>query len=214
MENMKIHGVDLIEQDDMVCLSYRNHGDFEPESVAKWVQVCSRPGAVAIDVGAYTGLYSLLAAKAGATVYAFEPGLKQFGRFMENWAESGLYGVIFENAAIGAVAGFADYQFPRRAPALTSAGRAVRSEGGSLRLVTLDSLLLTRCDIIKIDVEGAEVEVLQGAANLIEGQHPVIIAEANTREHRWVIDEVLGRHGYPPGKVIDGRNVLYVHPAR
>ena len=43
--------------------------------------------------------------------------------------------------------------------------------------ITLDSLELPRVDLIKIDVEGMELEVLAGAAGLIERHHPIVIAE-------------------------------------
>jgi hypothetical protein len=43
--------------------------------------------------------------------------------------------------------------------------------------VALDEFNLPRCDLIKIDVEGMDMEVLAGAARLIERNHPIMLIE-------------------------------------
>ena len=69
---MRVHGVDLIPEGDRVVVNWQRDGSFEPESVAIWLAAV-RDGGVALDVGAYTGLYALLAACSGAQAVAYEP---------------------------------------------------------------------------------------------------------------------------------------------
>ena len=64
-------------------------------------------------------------------------------------------------------------------------------------MFTLDRLLdyFPAPDIIKIDVEGAEVEVLQGGSRMIEDIRPIIICEV-ARSTRDVITSILHAAGY------------------
>jgi FkbM family methyltransferase len=74
--------------------------------------------------------------------------------------------------------------------------------------ITLDSLNLSRVDLIKIDIEGMEMEALEGARQLIEKCHPILLIEqikaVRERLRAWIQER-----GY---EVIDaGINVLAVH---
>lgn len=55
---------------------------------------------------------------------------------------------------------------------------------------------LNRVDLVKVDVEGMELDVLQGATRLLISEQPAIFLE--TREHRVEIDEFLVAIGYCP----------------
>ncbi len=74
--------------------------------------------------------------------------------------------------------------------------------------VTLDSLGLSRLDLLKIDVEGMEIEVLEGARALIESQRPIILAEY-PKTDRQRLAEMLSGWGYR--QFIVGLNMLAVH---
>jgi len=76
-------------------------------------------------------------------------------------------------------------------------------------MVTIDSLNLNALDLLKIDVEGAEVLVLQGAMNTVLKYKPVIIVEDSSYGKRYgyrqdVVDNVLKKWG--------ARQVAYAHP--
>jgi len=62
----------LIDADDRQVFHLKRSGRYEPESLQAWADMIQY-GDTVLDVGAYTGLYSILAAKKGATVYALEP---------------------------------------------------------------------------------------------------------------------------------------------
>src|SRR4029077_1382669 len=74
--------------------------------------------------------------------------------------------------------------------------------------ITLDSLQLSRVDLIKIDIEGMEMEALEGARQLIEKCHPILLIEqiktVRERLRAWIQERDY--------EVIDaGINLLAVH---
>ncbi len=77
-----------------------------------------------------------------------------------------------------------------------------------IRVVSLDSLDLGRVDLVKIDVEGMEIDVLEGAVNCIAKQHPVILVEwiKNDKEK---LKAWLEKAGYVVRDV--GMNFFAVH---
>ena len=65
------------------------------------------------------------------------------------------------------------------------------------KCITIDSLGLKELDFIKIDVEGAEFEVLAGAAETIKKLHPVIILETwNTKRNKINLVKYCNEYGY------------------
>ena len=70
------------------------------------------------------------------------------------------------------------------------------SERVKIPLMTIDSLHLPRCELVKIDAEGMELRVLQGAEQLIARARPVIYAENNARDRSAPVLEWLLARGY------------------
>lgn len=143
-----------------------------------------RPGDVFVDVGANVGVYSLLASVVpGVEVWAFEPSSDTAPKARANVGLNGLNDRIrVVQAAVGSEPG----------RALLSVGlgtvnslveRADDTNVEEVSLVTLDTYLSPsdrmEVRILKIDVEGAELDVLRGAQELIDSARPIVIAEAN-----------------------------------
>jgi FkbM family methyltransferase len=159
-----------------------------------------QPGMVCIDIGANEGLFSLLAASVvGATglVWAFEPSPREFNRLMQNLEVNGLTeGTRSSGSAFAAVrpfqialshrAGSADLLVAEDEHAgHNTLGRfahqtaLLRTERVALQ--RLDDLVaeeqLSRIDLLKIDVEGAETAVLEGAHDVLCQRRPLILME-------------------------------------
>jgi FkbM family methyltransferase len=122
-----------------------------------------RSGSVVVDVGANIGMFALRHALAGARVFAVEPHPGAFGRLRRNIGANALDGRITAlSCALGAENGWARLV---DAP-VTPLTRALPDPSGTVQLRTLDDLVadvgLKRIDLLKLDVEGAEVEVLCG----------------------------------------------------
>ncbi|HEV2984598.1 MAG TPA: FkbM family methyltransferase [Vicinamibacterales bacterium] len=155
----------------------------------RFVRSLLRPGEVAVDVGAHIGFFTMhMAAAVGPTgrVYAFEP-FKAIADLTERSIAENRFGdrVVFERAAVGASSGRARLTYPRET--LNSGGAYLLREGaaalsGNLEtqvpLVALDDLKLARpVRFLKMDVEGAEPQVVRGAVRLLQEDRPVILSE-------------------------------------
>jgi len=77
-------------------------------------------------------------------------------------------------------------------------------------MLTLDSLGPSRLDLLKIDVEGMEIEVLERARALIASQRPIILAEYLKTDPQRLMRTLSG-WGYRQFTL--GQNVLAVHKA-
>lgn len=201
---MRVHGVDLIPEGDRVVVNWLRDGTFEPESVALWLAAV-RDGGVALDVGAYTGLYALLAACSGAQAVAYEPNPYVFGRLIANVERNGA-AVECRNVAVS--------DKVERRPLymraeMTSAGRFRRREGDREVMVDCVTLELPRrVAAVKIDVEGAELAVLRGAEALLARDRPLVIAEALTEAARRALVLHMTGRGYS-WFVADRRNLVF-----
>ena len=144
------------------------------ERVARRCSVASP--AVIFDVGANVGSYTKQALEIcgdGAVVYAFEPGGAAFARLQK------LFGthprVHLLNAGIGAAQGTATLwsDAPGSVLASTYAGPlGSQATGEAIEIVTLDDVCeargITHIDLLKLDLEGGELDALRGAVRLIE----------------------------------------------
>jgi FkbM family methyltransferase len=187
-------------------------GTYEPELVRYLTGL--RPGEVFADVGAHIGIHSLVAARAGARVMAFEPAPDSAARLRAAAAENGL-AVEVVQAALGREEGevelFAD-------PRYDVADAGVRSVAGvgervaAARAITLDACGLDRLDVLKLDVEGAEAAVLEGARDSLVRLRPrAVIVESKGHGDSDRVRSLLQDCGYEPsGRVLDRTNELWV----
>jgi hypothetical protein len=117
-----------------------------------------KPGDTVVDVGANLGTHCLFFAQrvgSGGTVFAFEPQ-----RIVPDIA----YGAPGNYGGVG----------------LTGGEEGARGAGGErVPVMTLDQLALERCRLLKIDVEGMELQVLEGGRALIEATRPIVYVENN-----------------------------------
>jgi FkbM family methyltransferase len=168
-----------------------------------------KPGDTVFDVGAFIGLYALgFSAAAGdaGTVTCFEPNPYTLAVLRKTVEANRAHNVILEQKALGSSPGEADLWV--RGTASTSSLHGVRILGrGRLEKVpcvvtTLDQYVATSGrvpDVLKIDVEGFEWEVLQGANDTLP-KHAVCICcelhpdrlSAQGRSAEMVVDLLRG----------------------
>ncbi len=139
------------------------------------------PGTVVWDVGANVGYFSVLAARLGARVHAFEPAPENVDAIRANTEANGFADRIeLHPVAVAAAAGRDRFLVVEDASwsHLADRGRhpLTRAEL-EVDVVALDDLELDPPDVIKIDVEGSEAAVLEGARGVIERARPVLIVE-------------------------------------
>jgi FkbM family methyltransferase len=166
-------------------------GSFEPNEFA-FLDRTLRRGMTVVDVGANDGLYTLFAAgRVGrrGRVLAFEPSSRERRVLERNIAVNRLRNIVVVPSALANEPGQATLQI---APSLhgghnTLGGFAHKGVDAvateQVEVETLDAVIarlaIAKVDAIKIDVEGAELKVLQGARDVLQRLRPVLLIEAN-----------------------------------
>jgi len=144
-----------------------------------------RAGDVVIDVGANIGTHAVpFASAAGRSgrVIAFEPQRAAFQMLCGNIALNCLGSAQCRQEAVGDTVG--QVTVPVLAPEESRNFAAVAlgddTAGEPVPMVTIDSLALEACRLIKIDVEGMEPAVIRGARSTIDAHRPLLFVENNT----------------------------------
>jgi len=168
-------------------------GVFEPEVTAA-LMAFARPGGLMLDVGANLGIQGLTAALAGMRVHAFEPLPRMVERLRDtirlNHLEERIL-VIPQAAAhqTGSAAFYVAERLDDGSHSLVAGIPARRIEQIQVQTIRLDDHRQREPDdfsksshlLIKIDVEGAESLVLDGASNLLDEFRPTLVIETGDR---------------------------------
>ncbi len=168
-----------------------------------------RPGMVFYDVGANVGFLTLIAARLvgeSGSVVAFEPLAGNVELLQRNLDLNAAANVTVVRRALSAAAGRGRMAVADSSDAgvVASLDTAPDATGPEVLVGTLDGTIgelgLRPPDLVKIDVEGAEVDVLGGMASTLSTAHPRLLIEIHDDgEDRWredAIRVVLERQGY------------------
>jgi FkbM family methyltransferase len=163
-------------------------------------------GGVVWDVGANIGFYSLIASRlvGEGRVVAFEPLPANQEAIRRNLALNGISNVELIGIALSDEEGTAQLEMhasPTWAKLDTSGDttfkRDTETAGSvSVRVSTLDAQLAhaPAPDVVKMDIEGAEVAALRGASKLLAEHRPTLICELHGTNR--AVTELLEAHGY------------------
>jgi FkbM family methyltransferase len=155
----------------------------------------------AVEVGANIGAHTVLLAQAvwpGGGVLAFEPQRIAYQTLCANLAVNSIVNVDARLAAVGAAAGtllvpVLDSTLPNNFGGL---GLGAHTVGEPVPVVTLDSVSLTRCDFLKIDAEGMEKDVLDGAVATIARYRPLLYVENDRQDKSAELIRTIRALGY------------------
>ncbi len=178
---------------------------WEPETVSVFSMLV-RDAKHFVDVGANTGLFSLLACALNPTVRvtAFEPVPTTASILRSNIALSGWQQrCAVEQAAVADAVGAAEFNVPPGvAPDMASLGAdgwlGVKGETLTVTTTTIDAAIGPDepPDLIKIDVEGHEDKVLAGAKGTLAEERPLVVVECNPEGPFAAVDRLLREHSY------------------
>ena len=157
-----------------------------------------RPGATVLDVGAHVGYYTLLSSVlvgGEGRVHAFEPNPANAEFLRRHVRINRLSNVHVEQAAVSDTAGTARFDFG------TGSGTGRLADAGALevRTVRLDDHCAQHGlapAALKIDVEGAELVVLEGARETLARHRPVIFLSTHGAQVHAASLQVLRGLGY------------------
>ncbi|MEG4533448.1 FkbM family methyltransferase [Microcoleus sp. D2_18a_D3] len=162
--------------------------DYEPELY--YLERSLSPGSVFVDAGANTGIYTVLAAKLVGDVgkvLSFEPGEESYQNLDRNVKLNNLTQVKLFKSALSDTEGTAKFYHIDNAPNSYSLGGdgSENTTYEEVATTTIDSVLnregIEGVDFIKMDVEGAEEYVLQGAKSLFSKMRPTVLFEINEK---------------------------------
>ncbi len=224
-----------VDRSSMIgSLIYWN-GSFSPNELAVLRRILE-PDMVFVDVGANQGELTVFAASRlpRGHVLAFEPLQSLHRQLLENIALNGFQNVTAQRMALSDRPGRMALYVDRGTTEGFNEGTASFFSGGTrtsaeevVEVATFDDMFersgLRRLDVIKIDVEGAELFVLRGAERSLTHYHPSIIleiAEGNfaaagygtkdllrfLADHRYTLSLIGGRGqllGLDPGRSSD-----------
>lgn len=169
---------------------------YEPEQTAQFERLISR-GDVVFDLGAHVGYYTILASVlvgAEGQVFAFEPHPQNTFYLQRHAQLNRCDNVTVVQAAVGDRSATVCFK-----PAGSGTGHL--SAKGKLRveMVSLDEFVAERQvtpGYLKIDTEGAEVQVLQGAGRVLRQARPVIFLSTHGRELHEECCRLLAAYDY------------------
>jgi FkbM family methyltransferase len=168
-----------------------------------------KPGDCFYDVGAHIGFYSLIAARIvgqAGNIIAFEPDPDNAETLRENASKNDFSAVSVVCAAMSDKDGVVRFHRSTQSDASRMSGMVIsnnlpgmpESETFSCQAVSLDSFCSSHPapNLIKIDVEGAELQVLDGARSLLAQKKPVLIIEVHDLNDLSTVRTFLSGFGY------------------
>lgn len=229
-----------------ICRTIFVKGCYEPNEFFVLKKVL-RTGMTVMDVGANIGLYSIFASRlvgSHGKIIAIEPSQREFGRLTDNLTLNSAHNVCAMRVACSNYSGEADIVIAADGKeghntlgSLSYASAKVK-EVQRVRIERLDDLVereeVARVDVLKLDIEGAELFALLGAAKILEHFRPIILIELSDRTlerqgcSTFQIWDLLVSYGYTlftiddrTGSLIraeqqqhyDSKNIVAVHRA-
>ena len=169
-----------------------------------------RPGGCFYDVGAHIGFYSLLAGRLvgkGGRVVAFEPDPANAALLQENITRNNLGQIEVVPVALWSHGGVVAFRrsasehsgvSSRRGAVVSANGQAPSDGIIEVQALTLDAFAENHPlpTMVKLDVEGAEAEVLRGAQRVISQTKPVLLFEVHHQQAATLLEDQLQQKDY------------------
>lgn len=169
-----------------------------------------KPGMVAWDIGANAGFYTLALSRlvgGGGRVYAFEPLGENVANLLGHMDMNRCDNVTLFQLALSNADGLASFQTGQS----NATGRLSESANYRVPTATVDRLIdqgqALAPDIVKMDVEGAESRVLEGARELLRMGRTTWLIALHGADQRAAVGRLLTEHGYAIHR-IDGERIL------
>ena len=197
------YGKVLYNKNDIyVGRSIKEYGEYS-ESEVEIFRAILKPGDVAMDVGANMGTHTLAMARLVGKygyVIAFEPQAIVFQTLCANMALNSIENADCVNAIVSSVNGYSKLPRFDYTKEGNFGGISVKEYniGGQIPCVTLDNAFPNpgKLSLIKIDVEGMELEVIIGASNIINRIKPTLYVENDKLEKSEALISAILDMGY------------------
>ena len=170
---------------------------------------------VFIDIGANVGIFSLMASQVFNDVYSFEPMKENYELLENNLKINQISNVYLYNHALGKAESFGELITNNFNNGGTSVQVLKKKNKDTIKILALDQFNFKNVDLIKIDVEGSELEVLEGLKKIKDKFCPTFFIEiSSSMDNVRKISDVLGRDYYafyPPNNNLISNDMIFVH---
>lgn len=153
------------------------------------------PSRAALDIGANKGVWTYFLQSLTPQVHAFEPNPKLYRTLRRGIAAR----VKTYRIALSDQNGTAEFRIPRQKSGYSNQGGTLSAiaASGNYRGIPvetrrLDDLEIPNIGFMKIDVEGSELAVLEGASQTIERDHPILVVEMEERHTNKPLGTIVG----------------------
>jgi len=188
------------ENDSLIGRSIHEYGEFAEGEVEVFQQLVN-PGDVVVDVGAGTGVHTVILARLAGengAVLAFEPQRLSFQALCANVALNSLTNVYTRNVVVGLEGG--RIKVPTLDPtrrinfgAFSVKGHA---RGEPVGMLTIDALELSRCHFIRIDVGEMARDVVVGGERTIAKNKPILYVNVAGLDGGRELGKFISKFGY------------------
>lgn len=196
--------MEVVDSDSIVSESLRVYGEWAQHEI-DWIKFAIEPGSVVLDIGAFIGTHTLAFSRFvgnSGRVLSFEPQTNSFATLARNVESNELQNVEIFNVGVS--------DSCRSIVLNNQRGGNIRNYGGlkllfdsnlsstsvGIEILTIDTLNLPTLSVVKIDVEGMELEVLKGGVETIRGLKPTIFVECNDIQSGVKIKAFADELGY------------------
>ena len=162
------------EKDTGLGLFLRTKGEFEPIQTKLFLELI-KPGNTFLDLGANIGYYSVLTSKVvgqNGKVFAFEPDPQNLNFLKKNVALNQANNVQIVEAAVGKTIRKQELRQDLSNPGESTLAQTKNGSKVKVKVTTLDKFLnqaqIKKTDVVKIDIEGAEIDALKGGQKFLQ----------------------------------------------
>lgn len=205
------HSFWMEQEADFVVKALQNGEPWETTALNLWAEACEGVEGTIIDVGAYTGIYSLLAAKVAlkASIEAFEPLTQVFNRLKDNVLTNNLQTRIrLHNSALSNTNSPGIIHITGKSP--LPSGSSVDPHPVFHDIAIFPILMQTgdslfekeNVRLIKMDVERHEHSVLLGFQKTLKYSRPICFIEILDKQALGTIMPIMQSLGYPTAELI------------
>ena len=172
-----------LDLNELIDSSIYYEGCFEPMTTAV-INKYVREGMTVLDIGANIGCHTLRFAKlvgGGGKVIAFEPMSWAYSKLKHNIELNDFNNIVIEKIALSSVNQRAQNIYFRSSWTIDPGSSSNAKKKEDINFITLDEYVrrnkINRIDFIKLDVDGYEYKIIQGARDTLKRDKPLIIIE-------------------------------------
>lgn len=136
---------------------------------------------VFVDVGSNVGIFSLIGSQVFKNVHSFEPMKQNFLNLQNNIKINNIKNIKAYNCALGSKFEYGQIVLNKYNSGGSKVKKNTKKDENSIKIFNLDKLQIKNVSLIKIDVEGSELDVLKGSKNTINFFSPTIFVEVSSK---------------------------------